>query len=161
MLKDAFGILKSASTSLSKEPDEISSFLTLVGNKLRRYNDHTKNMVQQAICEVIFRADNGYYEQSYLGNYCSHAHPTYTAPMSQPSCSPVSQPAHARPLSEPTDKTPKPQVTFVAPSTICQSPEVSLRVSPGQPTPPQASPSQSQLSSCSEVSSDFYISDLI
>jgi hypothetical protein len=64
MLKDAFGTLKSASTSLSKEPDKISSFLTFVGNKMTRYNDHTKNMVQQAICEVIFRADNGYYEQS-------------------------------------------------------------------------------------------------
>jgi hypothetical protein len=135
---------------------------------MRRYNDHTINIVQQAICEVIFRADNGYYERSYLGNYYSYAYPTYTAPMSQPSCSPMSQPAHvaptaqpahARPLSEPTDTTPKPQVTFVAPSTFCQSPEVSL--SRGQPTPPQASPSQSQLSSCSEVSNDFDISDLI
>jgi hypothetical protein len=126
---------------------------------MRRYNDNTKNMVQQAICEVIFRADNGYYEQSYLGNYYFNAHPTYTAPMSQPSCSPMPHPAHARPLSEPTDTTPKPQVTFVAPSTFCRSPEVSL--SPGQPTLPQASPSPSQLSSCGEVSNDFDISDLI
>ena len=93
MLKIAFGNLKLASTCLSKEPDEVSSFLTFVGNKVERYNDIPQNMVHQAICQVILRADNGYYEQSYLGNYYSYAHPTYTAPISQTSCSPMSEPA--------------------------------------------------------------------
>lgn len=42
--------------------EEIKSFINFIGNKMKRYSDVTKNAVQQAICDIIFKADRNLYE---------------------------------------------------------------------------------------------------
>lgn len=42
--------------------EEIVSFTTFIGNKMKKYSDTTKNAVQQAICDIIFKADQNHYE---------------------------------------------------------------------------------------------------
>uniref|UniRef100_A0A2A4JYX0 MADF domain-containing protein n=1 Tax=Heliothis virescens TaxID=7102 RepID=A0A2A4JYX0_HELVI len=58
-------ILQSApgpSQTPEERDEEIKSFTTFIGNKMKKYSDITKNAVQQAICDVIFKADQNYYE---------------------------------------------------------------------------------------------------
>lgn len=163
MLKEAFGILKSASTSASSsnETNEIKSFFSFVENKMKKYSEHTKNIVQQAICEVIFKADNGYYDRNYFPYECN-AQSTYAATMPQSNRSiPMPQSSHLIPMPQSihgiseTHTTPKSQNTFVTPS-VSSSPE--MPVSPYQSTQPILSPSQH--SSCSD-SNDFDVHEYI
>lgn len=46
----------------AERDEEIKSFTSFIGNKMKKYSDTTKNAVQQAICDVIFKADQNYYE---------------------------------------------------------------------------------------------------
>lgn len=50
------------SQTLAERDEEIRSFTSFIGNKMKKYNDATKNAVQQAICEIIFKADQNSYE---------------------------------------------------------------------------------------------------
>ena len=50
------------SQTAAERDEEIKSFTSFIGNKMKKYTDATKNAVQQAICEVIFKADQNYYE---------------------------------------------------------------------------------------------------
>ncbi|XP_047025685.1 uncharacterized protein LOC124634261 [Helicoverpa zea] len=43
--------------------EEIKSFATFIASKMKKYSDVTKNAVQQAICDVIFKADQNHYDQ--------------------------------------------------------------------------------------------------
>lgn len=67
--------LSSASTTpmlrqtLSERDEEIKSFATFIGNKMKRYSDETKNAVQQAICEIIFKADQQVFECNNYDKY--------------------------------------------------------------------------------------------
>ncbi|CAB3236019.1 unnamed protein product [Arctia plantaginis] len=49
----------------SERDEEIVSFITFIGNKMKKYSDTTKNAVQQAICDIIFKADQNAYESNY------------------------------------------------------------------------------------------------
>ncbi|RLU25089.1 hypothetical protein DMN91_003181 [Ooceraea biroi] len=170
MLKEAFGVLKSVSSSSN---DEIKSFLSFIENKMKRYNEHTKNIVQQAICEIVFKADNGYYE-NYFGNYYPHgtynAQPTHAAPMPQSNRSiPNSQPTYVSPISQSNQSIPMSQPSPLiyqsnsqaspnfAAHPMCSSSE--MPISPDTPTPPLTSPSQH--SSCSEASNDYNFNEYI
>lgn len=42
--------------------EEIKSFTSFIGNKMKKYSETTKNAVQQAICDIIFKADQNNYE---------------------------------------------------------------------------------------------------
>ncbi|XP_069680489.1 uncharacterized protein [Periplaneta americana] len=66
ILKDIVGIIKSATTRHTDEEecDEIKSFCNFIQQKMKKYTTHTKNLVQQEICQVVFRADQGFYEQN-------------------------------------------------------------------------------------------------
>ncbi|KAG6444990.1 uncharacterized protein LOC115440144 [Manduca sexta] len=55
--------------TLSDRDEEIKSFATFIGNKMKRYSDETKNAVQQAICEIIFKADQQVFESSNYEKY--------------------------------------------------------------------------------------------
>lgn len=57
------------SQTVEERDDEIKSFLTFIGNKMKRYTDDTKNAVQRAICEVIFKADQNYYNSNCTQKY--------------------------------------------------------------------------------------------
>lgn len=52
----------SSSQTAAERDEEIKSFTSFIGTKMKKYSDATKNAVQQAICEVIFKADQNYYE---------------------------------------------------------------------------------------------------
>ncbi|XP_075976151.1 uncharacterized protein LOC142976598 [Anticarsia gemmatalis] len=52
------------SQTLSEIDEEIKSFTSFIGNKMKRYTDTTKNAVQQAICDIIFKADQNYFENN-------------------------------------------------------------------------------------------------
>lgn len=157
MLKEAFGVLKSVSASSSNAHDEIKSFLSFVENKMRKYNEPTKNIVQQAICELIFKADTGYYDQNHFGNYypygiCNPSTHAVYQPIPQSNQSiPISQPSQP-PLS--TDTTSNSQQASAAHPVYS-----SLQMPTSTPTPPLASPSQH--SSCSEVSNDYDVNEYI
>ncbi|CAH0674109.1 unnamed protein product [Spodoptera exigua] len=57
------------SQTIEERDDEIKSFLSFIGNKMKRYTDETKNAVQRAICEVIFKADQNFYESNCTPKY--------------------------------------------------------------------------------------------
>lgn len=76
MLKSAFGILKTVASKSEDNDDEIGSFCKFVGNKLRSYDIRTKNMVQQALCDVLFKADSGYFTQQFHHPYQQHGYDT-------------------------------------------------------------------------------------
>lgn len=46
----------------SEGDEEIKSFTNFIANKMKKYTETTKNAVQQAICEIIFKADQNKYE---------------------------------------------------------------------------------------------------
>ncbi|KAJ8724294.1 hypothetical protein PYW08_015768 [Mythimna loreyi] len=50
------------SQTAAERDEEIKSFATFIGNKMKKYSDATKNAVQQAICEIIFKADQNDFE---------------------------------------------------------------------------------------------------
>lgn len=50
--------------------EEIKSFTNFVAYKMKKYSETTKNAVQQAICDIIFKADQNFYENiSFEANY--------------------------------------------------------------------------------------------
>lgn len=76
MLKEAFGILKTASNRATPpEPTEenrkLKSFANFITEKMKKYSNQTKNIVQQEFFQTIFRADQGYYEhpQQHVAGY--------------------------------------------------------------------------------------------
>ncbi|KAJ8912355.1 hypothetical protein NQ315_014722 [Exocentrus adspersus] len=66
MLKEAFGILKSSAEKSTPTPPppqenpELRSFCDFIFEKLKYFNKHAINLVQQDILQVIFRAEQGY-----------------------------------------------------------------------------------------------------
>lgn len=46
----------------SHNENEINFFANFIASKMMKYSEATKNAVQQAICEVIFQADQKFYE---------------------------------------------------------------------------------------------------
>ncbi|VVC98164.1 unnamed protein product, partial [Leptidea sinapis] len=84
ILKDAFGILKTSASKSNDDNDEIITFFKFAANKMRKYETHTKNAVQQAICDILFKADYGYYSQSQYGYYTSPSSSTSTNVPSTP-----------------------------------------------------------------------------
>ncbi|CAK1592552.1 unnamed protein product [Parnassius mnemosyne] len=78
MLKDAFGILKLASTK-SNQDDVIGTFCKFLENKLRSYDHRTKNLVQQRLCDIVFKADAEYFSNNeQYGYYTSQSQNYYT-----------------------------------------------------------------------------------
>ncbi|KOB79102.1 Uncharacterized protein OBRU01_01061, partial [Operophtera brumata] len=59
----ALGTQHRPTTSQHNE-DEIKYFSNFIASKMMKYSEATKNAVQQAICEVIFKADQNYYEET-------------------------------------------------------------------------------------------------
>ncbi|XP_059058523.1 uncharacterized protein LOC131851978 [Achroia grisella] len=49
----------------SESDEEIKSFANFIAFKMRKYPEATKNAVQQEICNIIFRADQNYFEKCY------------------------------------------------------------------------------------------------
>lgn len=81
MLKEAFGILKSAAEKPKQtdnekdENPEAKSFCNYIYQKMKNYNRQTLNLVQQEIMQVIFRTDQTNY--SYGHRYGSLPATTY------------------------------------------------------------------------------------
>lgn len=80
MLKEAFGILKTASSKPTDpisniKNDEIRSFLEFVGSKMTKYSENTKNAVQEGICDLIFKADRHYFDNNF------NIQPVYSNPI--------------------------------------------------------------------------------
>ncbi|CAH0583196.1 unnamed protein product [Chrysodeixis includens] len=48
----------------AERDEEIKSFTSFIGNKMKKYSETTKNAVQQAICDIIFKADQNNFEPS-------------------------------------------------------------------------------------------------
>lgn len=51
-------------TTSQRNEDEITYFSQFIASKMRKYSETTKNAVQQAICDVIFKADQTCSEQT-------------------------------------------------------------------------------------------------
>lgn len=67
MLKEAFCILKTATdkpppTQMNEQNPELRSFFDFIIEKMKNYNNQTKNSVQHEIFQIIVRADQGYYD---------------------------------------------------------------------------------------------------
>lgn len=77
-LDEAFKILKSAA-SASAGNDESQSFGRFVGNKLEKYNQQVRNIVQYEMSNILFKADNGYFNQQ-LSTYYKNNHYNYSDP---------------------------------------------------------------------------------
>ncbi|XP_050677039.1 uncharacterized protein LOC126973761, partial [Leptidea sinapis] len=75
---------KKENQSLNDDNDEIITFFKFAANKMRKYDTHTKNAVQQAICDIIFKADYVYYSQLQYGYYISPSSSTSTNVPSPP-----------------------------------------------------------------------------
>lgn len=79
-LQSALGQQKHPTTSQHNE-DEIKYFSNFIASKMMKYSETTKNAVQQAICEVIFKADQNYYETTPKEHYVR----SYDDPLNEPS----------------------------------------------------------------------------
>ncbi|KAG5867873.1 hypothetical protein JTB14_028313 [Gonioctena quinquepunctata] len=62
VLKEAFGILKSAAEQLKDDNPELRSFCDFIYQKMKNYNKQTMNSVQQEIMQIIFHADQTNYD---------------------------------------------------------------------------------------------------
>ncbi|KAF9411107.1 hypothetical protein HW555_009969 [Spodoptera exigua] len=150
MLSEALGLLKSAASSPTPEPrnnnpnnfdSETLFFSNFICSKMQQYNRSTKNAVQRAIMDVIFKADEG------CTNFSQHYYPSafnysgYT-----------------------TGSVPSSRYCNEPPSLSNRS-ELTSGYSTGQnqtscPTAPYASPVPSELSQTSYEDVDF-VNDLI
>jgi hypothetical protein len=79
MLSEALGLLKSAASSPTPEPrnnnpnnfdNETLFFSNFICSKMQQYNRSTKNAVQRAIMDIIFKADEG------CTNFSQHYNPS-------------------------------------------------------------------------------------
>lgn len=64
MLSEALGILRNISENSSKKSavkDENHFFGSFISTKLNNYSEIAKNAVQQAILQIIFKADEGHF----------------------------------------------------------------------------------------------------
>lgn len=57
-------ITETKSSHSNDEDDEMSTFLSFIGNKMKKYSNQLKTEVQQAICEIIFKTDQKYYNRA-------------------------------------------------------------------------------------------------
>lgn len=65
IVNETLQVLKTATEKLSdnfKLSQEVHSFINFIGAKMESYSRSTKNKVQQAIFEVIMKADSGSYD---------------------------------------------------------------------------------------------------
>lgn len=62
-LDAAFEILTKASKAPLQNPNECQLFGNLVAKKLEKYNNVAQTAVQEAIMNILFAADRGYYDQ--------------------------------------------------------------------------------------------------
>ncbi|KAM3959742.1 uncharacterized protein ACR2FA_006160 [Aphomia sociella] len=53
------------SRTITESDEEIKSFANFITIKMKKYTETTKNAVQQEICNIIFKADQGYFEKCY------------------------------------------------------------------------------------------------
>lgn len=61
--------LASRQDSSHESNEEIKSFLQFIGNKMKKYDIQTKNSVQQAICDIIFKTDQKFFrKRKYSGS---------------------------------------------------------------------------------------------
>lgn len=60
----SFGILSSSAAAPTIEENDSKSFAIYIGEKLQKYSEKTRNATQHAICDIIFRADEGIFELS-------------------------------------------------------------------------------------------------
>jgi hypothetical protein len=113
MLSEAIGILRSASIqpqSVRSDglDDESNYFSKFICSKMTKYSEHTRNAVQRAITDIIFKADQGYYDYNtdynqhhqyqYHGGYNTvqtQAQPTATAAAPSQSYTLTSEPSPA------------------------------------------------------------------
>ncbi|PZC80391.1 hypothetical protein B5X24_HaOG214693 [Helicoverpa armigera] len=90
IVTEALQVLKTATeklTDTSKLSQEVHSFINFIGAKMESYSRSTKNMVQQAIFDVIMKADSGHYDyQSNMQGYTTYSQSASTSrPHSQES----------------------------------------------------------------------------
>lgn len=64
-LDAAFQILTKASKTSHQDPNECEIFGNLVGKKLQKYSIKAQTAVQEAMMNILFAADRGYYDQQY------------------------------------------------------------------------------------------------
>ncbi|XP_073952848.1 uncharacterized protein [Choristoneura fumiferana] len=56
--------------------EEIKSFTNFIAYKMKKYSETTKNAVQQAICDIIFKADQNFYESiNFEDNFSNYRSP--------------------------------------------------------------------------------------
>lgn len=61
----AFSISKNAAKKFNTEtvtPNEIDSFFTYVGTKVKKYSSATQTSVQHALFDIFMKANRGYYD---------------------------------------------------------------------------------------------------
>lgn len=66
MLKEAFGLLKTAADKPKKDA-ELQCFFDFIQEKMKSYTRETKNAIQHEIFQITMRADQGYYNS--IQNY--------------------------------------------------------------------------------------------
>lgn len=71
----AFDILQKTAMKSDFNNDELASYGTFIANKLRKYNEGTKNYVQHLISNILFSADQG--EFNYPRGYSQHYRDNY------------------------------------------------------------------------------------
>lgn len=54
--------------------DEIRYFSNFIASKMKNYSETTKNAVQRDICEIIFKADQHYYETVVNDSNCTYVY---------------------------------------------------------------------------------------
>lgn len=76
MLKKSFGILQTSSDNINAfikqtniQNEEVKHYCGFLGTKMCKYSDITRNSVQHATNNIIFQADQGFYEPNYNGHY--------------------------------------------------------------------------------------------
>ena len=66
MLEKAFTILTSTAVAAASAEEECRSFGCLISNKMRNYLPGTRKQVQHKLSSIIFAADQGHFDVSYL-----------------------------------------------------------------------------------------------
>ncbi|XP_023716566.1 uncharacterized protein LOC111869341 [Cryptotermes secundus] len=83
LLKEAFGILQAAANRLplpqsADDNPELRLFLDFILAKMKNYSTQTRNLIQGDIFQIIFRADQGFYDDPRQYGYFSGAPSTST-----------------------------------------------------------------------------------
>ncbi|XP_050517596.1 uncharacterized protein LOC126892170 [Diabrotica virgifera virgifera] len=88
MMSNAFNILQNAADkldTLKEKPNEINTFFTYAATKVINYSKETQTAVQQAVFEILMKADRGVYDSASSHHQHSWQNPPVNMTPSLPS----------------------------------------------------------------------------